>query len=153
MAYEDCPKCGSRKHQLNACKQCGYTRSGESNRKTQKRSSLNENKATKVNVTAGTQTKTGIKKHKKRKNKARNKKTRIILISKRGTRIVGRYACTNCGKEVDNATRYVKSNRGVVVLCASCKAKIRCNSFPQKKIDALDYATTGGGFESNRRRY
>ncbi len=79
MAYEDCPKCGLRKHPLNACKQCGYTKSGDSNRKTQKRISSNENKATKVTVTAGTQIKTGEKKHKKRKNKARKKKTRIIL--------------------------------------------------------------------------
>jgi len=26
MAYEKCPKCGGRKHQLGACRECGYTR-------------------------------------------------------------------------------------------------------------------------------
>ena len=26
MAYEDCPKCGQRKHQLMACSRCGYQR-------------------------------------------------------------------------------------------------------------------------------
>lgn len=26
MAYEDCPQCGERKHQLMACPKCGFTR-------------------------------------------------------------------------------------------------------------------------------
>ena len=153
MAYEFCPKCGARKHQLNACKQCTYTRSGAIDRKHKKHSTSKEIKTAKVNETTSIQVKPGTKRKKNRKKKAYNKKKKIILVSRRGARVAGRHVCTNCVKIVDNPTRYAKSNRGAVVLCSICKAKIRNYSFPQEKRDALDYAITGGGFEGNRRRH
>lgn len=85
--------------------------------------------------------------------KGRKEKRGIRLISKRGTILKGRYTCSNCGSTVDNPTRYTESNRGSVILCASCKSAIRLRSFPKDPKDALDFARTGGRFEGNRRRH
>lgn len=85
--------------------------------------------------------------------KKKKKKKGIRLISKRGMKVSGRHSCTNCNKIIDNPTRYAESNIGPVILCAPCKSKIRLRSFPSEKRDALDFATTGGGFEGNRRKH
>ena len=77
----------------------------------------------------------------------------VKLISKRGTRLVGDHICSNCRIKTSNPTRYAQSNIGEVVLCGRCKPRVRNRSFESKKIDALDIATTGGGFETNRRRH
>lgn len=93
--------------------------------------------------------------HKPSKSTSVNKKNNkgIRLISKRGMKLPGRHSCTNCSKIVNNPTRYAKSNKGPVILCAPCKSEIRRRSFPLKKRDALDFAVSGGRFEGNRRRH
>lgn len=89
----------------------------------------------------------------KKKKKRVKKEKGIVLYSKRGMKLPGRHACTNCTKTVDNPTRYAESNKGVVILCAACKSRIRAHSFPKDKQDALDYAHTGGRFEGDRRKH
>ncbi len=88
--------------------------------------------------------------------RSQEKKTRIRLISKRGKKLTGRHQCANCEKFTHNPVRYAESNIGPVILCASCKTRLRKQSFPDdfKKIDALDRAQTGGNsFEGNKRSH
>ena len=65
----------------------------------------------------------------------------------------GTHSCTNCRNIVDRPTKYKESNQGEVILCAICKPKVRQSSFHHKKKDALDFASTGGGFEGNRSKH
>jgi len=87
---------------------------------------------------------------KKSKN---SKQPKLRLISKRGTILKGRFACTSCKRQVYNPTRYAESTRGPVTLCAECKSRIRSRSFPTKRPDALDIAFRGGGFENARKKH
>lgn len=93
------------------------------------------------------------KPRKKSKKGKRKKRKAINLISKRGKVLHGRHQCNNCNKIVDNPTRYAESNKGPVILCAICKTHVRKRVFKQEPRDALDYATTGGRFEGNRRKH
>ena len=123
-----------------------------------KNSGINkEDKYTECSICAVVLKSKNLDKHMKKKHNSKNrtvKKTnRIELISKRGTVIKGNHSCSSCYSVVFNPTRYAKSNKGIVILCASCKNKIRSYCFPPEKTDALDYATTGGSFEGNRRKH
>lgn len=157
MAYEPCPKCGKEKHQLNACKHCGFTRSSQS--KNAERSSIPKKRKVQIRTAkpAKKPKTVSIPKRKARKKQrhgpARLQGVTVKLISQRGTKLQGKYSCCSCGANVDNPTRYAESNVGPVVLCASCKSRIRRESFPPKDYDALDLAETGGLFEGNRRRH
>src|SRR5690606_32201695 len=52
------------------------------------------------------------------------KRRRIILYSKRGTRVLARRKCSNCGAIRNLVWRYSKSSRGTVLLCTPCKNRI-----------------------------
>ena len=75
----------------------------------------------------------------------------IILISRRGRRIGREIKCSACHKIKAPVWRYSESTKGVVFICAACKPTIFDESFGKK--DALDFAQSGGHFESNRRRH
>jgi hypothetical protein len=76
---------------------------------------------------------------------------RVYLESRRGTRVEGPRACTECKQSRAVVWRYARSNLGEVHLCAVCKVRAFERSFG--KIDALDMSVSGGAFESNRRRH
>lgn len=81
---------------------------------------------------------------------------KFILLSQtgqstRGTLINVPTECSECHKVMPLVWRYRWSTRGVVYLCSVCKGKVFDRSFRHK--DALDFAQTGGGFDSNRRRH
>ncbi len=82
----------------------------------------------------------------------RNKehKEKIILESKRGTRIDNQTLCDGCAM-ITTVWSYRESNYGRVNLCAKCKVYVFDNSFGS--LDALDYAETGGRFEGNRSKH
>jgi DNA-directed RNA polymerase subunit RPC12/RpoP len=152
MGREACPKCGTEKHQLMACPNCGFQRNRIYKHQ---QTSLKRSESTELPADEP-KTKKPVKQIRKslsKPNKKKKQKEGIYLISKRGVTLKGRYACTNCNKTVDNPTRYAESNKGPVILCASCKSKIRLRSFPPEKRDALDFATTGGRFEGNRSKH
>ncbi|HDY85176.1 MAG TPA: hypothetical protein ENH74_05775 [Methylophaga sp.] len=83
--------------------------------------------------------------------KGRKKKNKLMLISKRGTRIERKTECNLCHKEKSPVWHYTESSHGVVNICADCKPMLFDRSFGKK--DALEYAKTGGAFEGNRRRH
>jgi hypothetical protein len=175
MAYEQCPRCGKEKHQLNACRHCGFSRRTESGilraralpekaKSVEKPDALKAGKKPTLHVDAGT-----IKQRSKSKFSGKSTRRRrgrekpevvgrvqgetVKLLSHRGKTLQGSFPCCSCGRVVNNPTRYSQSNVGPVTLCASCKSRIRRESFPQKEYDALDLAETGGFFEGNRRRH
>lgn len=74
----------------------------------------------------------------------------VVLISRRGKRIEGGGCCSECHAWVHMVWRYTKSNRGVVDLCAYCKAIVFDRSFGA--CDALNSAVTSQ-FESNPRKH
>jgi hypothetical protein len=77
----------------------------------------------------------------------------IVLISRRGTRIKDGQ-CAECKKRVQPCWKYAISNRGPVFLCGPCKPEVFERSFGfSETVDALDIASRGGGFETNRRRH
>lgn len=82
----------------------------------------------------------------------KRKKREIILLSKRGRRINKQTRCYTCRKIKMPIWRYPDSTAGVVFICAACKPTIFNESFGEKR-DALDYAVSGGHFESNRRKH
>jgi hypothetical protein len=78
---------------------------------------------------------------------------KVVLISRRGTRIKDGQ-CAECGKRVHPCWKYAISNRGPVFLCGPCKPEVFERSFGfVKTVDALDIASRGGGFETNRRKH
>ena len=85
-----------------------------------------------------------------------------FLVSRTGTVQKGLQVCSNCEANVAGTTRYAKSNQGPVLICASCKQKVLSRSGllvrkkaykPRGKSDAMYRATTGGRFETNRRKF
>jgi hypothetical protein len=78
---------------------------------------------------------------------------KVVLISRRGTRVKDGQ-CAECGKRVQPCWKYAISNRGPVFLCGPCKPEVFERSFGfSETVDALDIASRGGGFETNRRRH
>ena len=82
----------------------------------------------------------------------KKKKREIILISRHGRRINKQTRCSACREIKMPVWRYPDSTAGVVFICAACKPTIFDESFEEKR-DALDFAVSGGHFESNRRRH
>ena len=82
----------------------------------------------------------------------KKKKREIILLSQRSRRINQETRCSACRAIKTPIWRYPDSTAGVVFICASCKPTIFDESFEEKR-DALDFAVSGGHFESNRRRH
>jgi transcription elongation factor Elf1 len=64
-----------------------------------------------------------------------SKADKIILISKRGTRIVQMMNCNSCGSLERVLWHYAKSNKGAVTLCGRCKIGAFERSF--EKVDAM----------------
>jgi hypothetical protein len=87
------------------------------------------------------------------KNRAskRSKRSKLLLDTKRAKRIDESSICDECCEYVRVVWRYSYSNRGPVKLCTSCRAAALDWSFG--KLDALDYAWSGGAVEMNRRRH
>ncbi len=79
------------------------------------------------------------------------KPSKIILYSRRGTKMRGMVPCDQCGILGSSYWHYGRSNRGPIVLCESCKRIAFNRSFG--KIDAFDHAEQGGLFERDRRRH
>ncbi len=79
------------------------------------------------------------------------KNKEIILISRRGQKVDEYTKCSQCDKWKLQVWRYAESNQGEVHLCSACKPRIFDRSFG--KIDALDVAVSGGGFETNKRKH
>ncbi len=75
----------------------------------------------------------------------------LRLISRRGSRVEGPKDCSACNKSKSPVWRYSESSRGSVFICAACKPRLFDRSFGTK--DVMDYAITGGAFESSRRRH
>jgi len=75
----------------------------------------------------------------------------LKLISRRGTRVDGARVCAECGRLKTPVWHYTRSSRGEVCICTFCKPRVFNRSFG--KLDALDFAQRGGGFESNRRNH
>ena len=73
------------------------------------------------------------------------------LISKRSSKLLDGGTCANCKKSYPLLWRYAESTIGSLNLCTDCKPLLLDFSFG--KMDALDHAVTGGGFEQNRRRH
>ncbi len=71
------------------------------------------------------------------------------LANKRGTRLA-QGPCNRCGLVRKPVWRYRDSAFDEILLCSECKTAVFDES--RKKIDALNWST-GGGFESNRRRH
>jgi hypothetical protein len=80
-----------------------------------------------------------------------NSDLRIILNSKRGTRIQQKAICDSCHVNSSVIWHYADSNQGAVNICGRCKSTVFNRSFG--KIDAMTNALQGGRFESNRRRH
>jgi len=89
-----------------------------------------------------------LKKHRKEKHPQPGP---LILISKRGARVNERMPCDACKNHHNLLWRYSESTKGTVHICSVCKPKIINRSFP--KLDALNFAQTGGGFESKRSKH
>ena len=62
---------------------------------------------------------------------------RIILYSKRGTRLIAKRRCANCGLDAGIVWRYSRTNRGEVLLCPRCKNKLFNHSHPKVDTWAL----------------
>jgi len=77
--------------------------------------------------------------------------TPLLLVSKRGVRINKRMSCDCCKTFRDLLWRYNESNKGVVHICIMCKPKLFDRSF--NKVDVLNFANTGGGFETKRSKH
>lgn len=73
---------------------------------------------------------------------------KLILVSRRGTRVEVWMRCDDCGHHFDLVWRYAESNRGTVHLCGLCKAEAFNRSFG--KLDAMWRAWQGGRFDGNR---
>ncbi|EWS96842.1 hypothetical protein BG00_17145 [Pseudoalteromonas sp. SCSIO_11900] len=89
-----------------------------------------------------------LKKHRKVKHP---QPVPLLLISKRGVRVNERMSCDSCKVYRDLLWRYNESNKGVVHICTLCKPKLFDRSF--NKLDALNFAKSGGGFETKRSKY
>ena len=74
---------------------------------------------------------------------------KLLLESRRGTRVVGWTRCDSCGHRYDVVWRYAKSNRGAVLLCELCKGDAFNRSFG--KCDAMWRSWQGGRFDGNRK--
>jgi len=98
-----------------------------------------------------------------RKRDMTTKKSGFYLISKIGSVVSGKECCDNCGQSSYDSIRDAKSNRGPLLLCNKCNKSVRSQSrLPVKtkrktlkkpKGDAMYRAVTGGGFETNRRKF
>lgn len=92
------------------------------------------------------------KRAKKKLNATRKiPKTRIRLISKRGTVVQGRHSCSKCKKLVHTPTKYLESSVGTVLLCAVCKPRIKQASFKTKGKFAR-FVSNGGGPGTGKKR-
>lgn len=81
--------------------------------------------------------------------KKKSSKKTFDLANKRGTRLT-QGPCSRCGLVRKPVWRYRDSTFDEIFLCSECKTVAFDES--RKKIDALNWST-GGGFESNRRRH
>lgn len=75
----------------------------------------------------------------------------LRLISQRGTRIHVPCMCNICNKTTSPTWHYKESTKGSVNVCLLCRPALLDKSFG--KLDALDHAVSGGGFETSRRRF
>jgi len=78
-------------------------------------------------------------------------KPKLILVSKRGTKVDAWMHCDDCGYRYDLLWSYAKSNRGPVLLCGVCKGLAFNRSFRGKKVDAMYRAVQGGRCDGNRK--
>lgn len=91
-----------------------------------------------------------MKKKKKKQTTEESAKPTFDVANKRGTRLT-RGRCSRCGDSVASPVwRYTGTTAGDILICSRCKPFVFDES--RKKIDALD-RSTGGAFESNRRRH
>lgn len=95
--------------------------------------------------------KSKIKQHRKKKHPQEKPPEPLIIISKRGSRVGERLICSNCNNYSNQLWQYKESTRGTVLICVMCKPKVFDRSFD--KLDALNFASTGGGFESKRSKF
>ena len=77
-------------------------------------------------------------------------KPRIVLISKRGTKVYSDQLCNGCGMISRITWRYAESNQGTVHICGRCKPLILDRS--HGSVDAMNSALSGGGYETSKRR-
>lgn len=86
---------------------------------------------------------------------------------RRGKRLAEEGPCSYCFREPRLVWQYTKCCKSTVTMCCDCRSyflgilpkNIKSKKVKKKRkqelkrIDALDMASTGGGFESNRRRF
>lgn len=87
-----------------------------------------------------------------KKSLHRSQLGQLLLLSRRGTRVLGERECAECYSH-KAAWKYAKSTKGTVFLCNSCKGRVFEKSFHSKGIDVLDLALCGGSFETNRQKH
>jgi hypothetical protein len=75
---------------------------------------------------------------------------RLILESRRGTRMPIPMQCDEC-RVLKQVFRYSKSSFGIAFVCIACKSVVFGRSFGS--VDAMNLAFQGGSSESNRRRF
>lgn len=76
----------------------------------------------------------------------RNSRRPLYLFCRRGSRINESIRCNVCQTVRCPVWRYSDSSRGVVYICSICKPGVLNKSFV--KLDAMDYALSGGAFGS-----
>jgi DNA-directed RNA polymerase subunit M/transcription elongation factor TFIIS len=151
MAYEVCPVCGANKHQVVACPKCGYTRRARTALKGTAPKASGQNSSTSKLKRTPAQKTAPQKKIQKRTPSPHSKPIKIILISRRGTRIDTLTECDECGRLKQPVWRYADSNKGTVYICAACKPEVFTRSYGS--IDIMSIAESGGGIETNRRKH
>ena len=76
---------------------------------------------------------------------------RLKLLGRRGSRNKGVRKCAECGIQKPVTWRYSNTSKGIADICEICKPRVFDRSFGSR--DALDFAVSGGGFETNRKKY
>jgi hypothetical protein len=102
----------------------------------------------------------GLKEKPKKKEEEKPTKVegpRIVLNSKRGTKINDYHSCSQCHLHKRPIYKYSKSNIGIVYLCNECKVEVFNRSFgsagPQGENLIGKSVKSGGGWDTNRRKH
>lgn len=80
------------------------------------------------------------------------KPEKLVIYSRRGTRVNSKKLCNECLTIHTTLWHYSRTSKGDIYLCTRCKNIALSRSRP-KSVDALDLATTGGQFEGNRKKH
>jgi len=84
--------------------------------------------------------------------KEEEKPEQLIIYSKRGSRVNSKKLCNDCLTIHSPLWYYSRTSKGAIHLCTQCKNEAWDRS-AHDSPDALDFATTGGHFEGNRKKY